>query len=121
MRSEKTTPARFSRFDVREDYAHTLAEQTNKERGDNATLYEEGYIIALRTSPDGQWYIGKDGEDETTLADSAKCFDAYADAVRYMVEHCEIPNMPAPVPRGFERPKYPRVCFYRLYEEITEL
>ena len=31
-----------------------------------------------------------------------------------------IPAFDNPVPRGFERPKYPRVCHARIWAEITE-
>ena len=80
------------------------------------------YIIALGQkyeSVNEMVYAGEAGS-VTPNAYEAKSFETWAEAMRYALDNYEFPEMVEPIPRGFERPKYPRVCHARIWEEITE-
>lgn len=123
MKTEKTGGAKISRFDVRADYARVLSEHAEKQPPQNAKLAGGYYVVAvgerLPPEPDPV-YITREG-DETTDPTRAIDFDTYGDALKWTVENCEIPQFDTvSIPRGLERPRYPRVCYLRLYTELTE-
>lgn len=123
MKSEKTNGAKVSRFDVRADYARFEDERIAKQPPLNPTLAGGRYVVAVgKMNPpeDLTVYINENGQ-ETTDEQAARAFDTYGDALKWAVENCDIPAMDyINVPRGFERPRYPRVCYLRIYTELTE-
>ena len=127
MKAEKTSGAKFALYNAGAAF-DTFAwdRQCAGIDANRATLNAASYIVAvgerLLPQPDAVYiavYITADGE-ETTDPTGAMAFDTYADALKWAVEHCEISDIGYPVPRGFERPRYPRVCYLREYVEITE-
>ena len=123
MKAEKTSGAKIALYNAGAAF-DTFARNRQSAGIDanRATLNAASYIVAVgeRLPPEPQAvYITTDGE-ETVDPMGAQAFDTYADALKWAVEHCEISDIGSPVPRGFERPRYPRVCYLREYVEITE-
>ena len=124
MKAEKTSGAKIAPFyNAQADYARELeAERYETERG-AMRLNSFGYIIALglriANEPDSMAYAGESG-GATPNPQDAKQFETWADAMRYALDNYEFPAFDNPVPRGFERPKYPRVCHARIWAEVTE-
>jgi hypothetical protein len=124
MKAEKTRGAKFAPFyNAQADYARELeTERYETERG-AMRLNSFGYIIALglqfASEPDSMAYAGESG-GTTPNPQDAKQFETWADAMRYALDNYEFPAFDNPVPRGFERPKYPRVCHARIWAEVTE-
>ena len=56
----------------------------------------------------------------TRSADNLGFAEANNMGMRYALDNYEFPKFDNPVPRGFERPKYPRVCHARIWEELTD-
>ena len=123
MKSEKTNGAKVSRFDVRADYANIESERIGELPPINPKLAEGFYVVAVAETSDSKpeaVYLSKNGM-ETNYPVCAQRFDTYGDALKWAVENCDIPAMDyINVPRGFERPRYPRVCYLRIYTELTE-
>ena len=123
MKAEKTSGAKIAPFwDAKAEYARELeAERYESRRGD-MQLNSCGYVIALgrqfANEPDSMAYAGENGETTPNPQD-AKQFDTWADAMRYALDNYDFPAFDNPVPRGFERPKYPRVCHARIWAELT--
>ncbi len=122
--SEKTSGAKIAPFyNPQADYAE-YAREMDARRFDKAALQLNchGFIIALgykfQGEPESMAYVADSG-GTTMNPQDAKMFDTWADAMRFALDKCEIPALD-PVPRGFERPKFPRVCHARIWEEITE-
>lgn len=110
-------------YDAQADYNSELeTERCKPERG-AMRLNGFGYIIALglrfEDEPDGMVYVGESGKTTQNPQD-AKRFDTWAAAMRYALDNYEFPALDDPVPRGWERPKYPRVCYARIWEDVTE-
>ena len=123
MKQEKTNGAKVSRFDVRADYARIESERIAKQPPINPTLAGGWYVVAVgeMTPPENLTVYLKENGQETTDEQQARAFETYADALKWTVENCDIPAMDyITVPRGFERPRYPRVCYLRVYTELTE-
>ena len=82
--------------------------QENKKR---AAAHYEG-LNATAKSANGRGYN----------PETAREFYTYGDALKWMVENCEIPALDfVAMPRGFERPRFPRVCYVRKYTEVETL
>ena len=124
MKAEKTNGAKFSRFDVRADYARVDEERIAKQPPINPAFAGGCYVVAVgETMPPEPEpvFITTDGR-ETTDPQRARDFDTYGDALKWAVENCEFSQMGfLPAPRGFEKPRFPRVCYLRIYTEMTEL
>ncbi len=124
MKAEKTSGAKIAPFyNAQADYARELeTERYETERG-AMRLNSFGYIIALglqfANEPDSMAYAGESG-GTTPNPQDAKQFDTWADAMRYALDTYEFPALDFPAPRGFERPKFPRVCHARIWAEITD-
>ena len=124
MTQEKTNGAKVSRFDVRAEYARLLDER-EAAQPPKAPVFAGGfYVVAVgETLPPESLtvYIGESGQ-EVFDAQRARAFDTYGDALKWAVENCEFSQMDfCAVPRGFEKPRFPRVCYLRTYTELTEL
>lgn len=124
MKAEKTRGAKIAPYyNAQADYARELeTERYETERG-AMRLNSFGYIIALGlrfdNEPDSMVYACESGK-ATPNPQDAKQFDTWADAMRYALDNYDFPAFDNPVPRGFERPKYPRVCHARIWAEVTE-
>ena len=126
MKAEKTSGAKIAPFwDAKAEYARELdaARYSEMERG-AMRLNSWGYVIALgpqyASEPDSMAYLGESG-GTTPNPYNAKQFDTWADAMRYALDTCEFPEFKDEMPpRGFERPKYPRVCHARIWAELVE-
>ena len=124
MKAEKTSGAKIAPFyNAKADYVRELEAARYETRRGEMQLNSFGYVITLgqqfASEPDSMAYAGESG-GTTPNPQDAKQFDTWADAMRYALEHYEFPAFENPVPRGFERPKYPRVCHARIWAEITE-
>ena len=124
MRAEKTRGAKIAPFyNAQADYARELEKERYTLTRDGLALANECYIIALglriANEPDSMAYAGESG-GATPNPQDAKQFKTWADAMRYALDNYEFPAFDNPVPRGFERPKYPRVCHARIWAELTE-
>ena len=124
MKQEKTNGAKVSRFDVRADYARMESERIAKQPPINPEFVGGVYVVAVgETTPPEHLtvYIGESGQ-EVFDAQRARAFYTYGDALKWAVENCEFSQMDFfAVPRGFEKPRFPRVCYLRTYTELTEL
>ncbi len=122
--SEKTHGAKIAPFyDAQAAYRRELeAERFGFER-DGLNMCTGGYVIALGPKfddmPDMISFACESGE-ATAEIQQAKMFESWAEAMRYALDHYEFPELEYPVPKGFERPKFPRVCHVRLWAEMTE-
>ena len=123
MKSEKTNGAKVSRFDVRADYARIESERLAKQPPLNPEFVGGRYVVAVgQELPPEQMliYIGENGEETKDVQD-AIAFDTYGDALKWAADNCDFSQIDySNVPRGFERPRYPRVCYLRIYTELTE-
>ena len=132
MKAEKTSGAKIAPFyNPKADYARVLESERYALKRDGMEFVNEGYIIALgnryanpNESPDladseMMTYAGESGGTTANPYD-AKQFDTWADAMRYALDTYDFPALDFPAPRGFERPKYPRVCHARIWAEVTE-
>lgn len=124
MKSEKTSCAKISRYDVREDYSRVLSDHAEKQAPVNPEFVGGVYVVAVGETarPDSLTvFINQNGQ-EVFDAQHARAFDTYGDALKWAVENCEFSQMDfCAVPRGFEKPRYPRVCYLRTYTELTRL
>ena len=124
MKAEKTSGAKIAPFyNANADYARELEAARYETRRGEMQLNSFGYVIALgqqfANKPDSMAYAGESGETTPNPQD-AKQFETWADAMRYALDTYEFPAFEGQIPRGFERPKYPRVCHARIWAEITE-
>ena len=123
MKAEKTSGAKIAPFyNPKADYARELEAERYALTRDGLALANEGYIIALGNryeSGDSMTYAGESGGTTPNPYD-AKQFDTWAEAMRYALDTYEFPALDFPAPRGFERPKFPRVCHARIWAEVTE-
>lgn len=132
MKAEKTSGAKIAPFyNAQADYARELGKGRYALKQNGLALANECYIIALgnpytnpNENPDfaaneTMSYAGESG-GATPNPYNAKQFDTWADAMRYALDTYEFPALEFPAPRGFERPKYPRVCHARIWAELTE-
>ena len=122
MRAEKTSGAKIALFNAGEDFARILhSAQSAEVKAERATLNAASYIVAIgERSPEADAVdITADG-DETIDPTGARAFDTYGDALKWLVENCEITDVGYPVPRGYERPRFPRVCYLRVFAEVTD-
>ena len=124
MKAEKTNGAKVSRFDVRADYARIESGRIAKQPPINPEFVGGVSVVAVgETTPPEPLtvYISESGQ-EVFDAQRARAFDTYGDALKWAVENCEFSQMDfCAVPRGFEKPRFPRVCYLRTYTELTEL
>ena len=124
MKSENTNGAKVSRFDVREEYARIESERIIKQPPINPEFAGGVYVVAVgETTPPEPLtvFIAPDGR-EVFNAQRARAFYTYGDALRWAVDNCEFSQMDfCAVPRGFEKPRFPRVCYLRTYTELTAL
>ena len=124
MKAEKTNGAKVSRFDVRAEYARLLDEREAAQPPKAPVLAGGFYVVAVgETLPPEPLtvFINESGQ-EFFDAQRARAFDTYGDALKWAVENCEFSQMDfCAVPRGFENPRYPRVCYLRTYTELTRL
>ena len=112
MKAEKTSGAKIALYNAGAEFDNFARDRINA----------GSYIVAVgeRLPPESDAvYITADG-NETTDPTTARGFDTYGDALKWAVENCAISDIGYPVPRGFERPRFPRVCYLRTYTEITE-
>ena len=123
MKAKETSGAKFALYNAAAAIDTFARDRQNAGIDANrATLHAAGYIVAVgeRLPPQTDAvYITADG-NETTDPTTARAFDTYADALKWAVENCAISDIGYPVPRGFERPRFPRVCYLRTYTELTE-
>lgn len=123
MKQEKTNGAKFALYNAGADYARYLSERNEKQAPQNAQLAGGYYVVAVgeRLPPEPfPVYVTTDGS-ETTDEQQARAFDTYGDAVKWAADNCEFSQIDGvTIPRGFERPRYPRVCYLRIYTELTE-
>ena len=124
MKAEKTSGAKIAPFyNAQADYQNALESSRYESERDGLTIARIGYIVALgrrcASEPDSVMYAGINGTATPNSFD-ALTFDTWADAMRYALDNYEFPKFDNPVPRGFERPKYPRVCHARIWEELTD-
>ena len=118
--SEKKHGAKIAPFyDPQAAYRRELFER--EQERDGLRLNCCGYVVALgyrfQDEPGSMTYAGENGTANNPQ--DAIIFDTWEAATRYALDNCEFPALDF-VPRGFERPKFPRVCFARIWEEITE-
>ena len=124
MKAEKTSGAKIAPYyNAEAEYKSELEkERFITERG-ALRLNSYGYVIALGEMIDGEpgsmAYACESGQT-TPYPQEAITFAKWADAMRYALDHYEFPELENPIPRGYERPKYPRVCHARIWEEVTE-
>lgn len=124
MKAEKTNGAKVSRFDVRAEYARIESERIAKQPPINPEFVGGVYVVAVgeTTSPEPLTVFINENGQEVWDAQEARAFDTYGDALKWAVENCEFSQMDfRAVPRGFEKPRFPRVCYLRTYTELTEL
>lgn len=123
MKAEKTSGAKIALYNAGAEFDNFARDRINAGIDANrATLNAARYIVAVgeRLPPESDAvYITADG-NETTDPTTARGFDTYGDALKWAVENCAISDIGYPVPRGFERPRFLRVCYLRTYTEITE-
>ena len=122
MRAEKTNGAKVALYNAGAEFDNFARGKCEGIDANRATLNAASYIVAVgeKLPPQSDAvYITADG-DETTDPTFARAFDTYGDALKWTVENCAISDIGYPVPRGFERPRFPRVCYLRIYTEITE-
>ena len=126
MKSEKTTGAKIRAFDVRADYARLL-EQREAAHPPKAPVFAGGfYVVAIDKTDDPErpmvYATAKTENGIGYNPETARDFETYGDALKWMVENCEIPALDfVAIPRGFERPRFPRVCYVRKYTEVETL
>ena len=126
MKSGTTTGAKIRAFDARADYARIESERRAKQPPVNPEFVGGFYVVAVGETGDATpqtVYATARGEDGRGYdPETARDFDTYGDALKWMVENCEIPALDfAVMPRGFERPRFPRVCYVRKYTEVETL
>lgn len=125
MKSEKTTGAKIRAFDTRAYYARLLDER-EAAQPPKAPVFAGGfYVVAIDKTDDPErpivYATAKTEDGRGYNPETARDFDTYGDALKWMVENCEIPALEfTAIPRGFERPRFPRVCYVRTYTELTE-
>ena len=122
MKAEKTNGAKIALWNAGEDYARTVqATQNAGTKAERATLNAAGYIVAVGVRDGNNTvFVSRDG-GETLDPMGARDFDTYGDALKWTVENCEITSLEYPIPRGFERPRFPRVCYLRVFSEVEPL
>ena len=120
MKAEKTTGAKIARWNAGEDYARVLDAQNEGIQAKHATLDAERYIVAIGEAGSDTVFVSQDG-GQTLLPAQAIGFDTYGDALKWTVENCEITSLECPIPRGYERPRFPRVCYLRVFSEVEPL
>ena len=125
MQNEKTNEsgAKITRYDCRADFARILSERELKAAPINPELSKAGYIVAIdeKLPPEPFTVYLKEDGGETYDANAARLFDTYGDALKWTVENVDIQNVESPAPHGFEKPRFPRVQYLRVYTEITDL
>lgn len=123
MKAEKTSGAKIAPFwDAKAEYARELEAERYALTRDGLALTSEGYIIALGNrykSDESMTYAAESGGTTPNPYDAMQ-FDTWADAMRYALNNYEFPALEFSTPRGFERPKYPRVCHARIWAELVE-
>jgi hypothetical protein len=107
------------------DYVRMESERILKQPPANPELAGWRYVVAIGEygqSPDLELVFAGDGGESTTDVQLARGFDTYWDALRWTAENCDIPATSdfAALPRGFERPRYPCICYLRIYTELTK-
>ena len=123
-------------YDCGADFERRVKEREFGERLDIAhggggvkSNFFEGFVVALGPAfatagadfPGAVEYMNyAGGGGRTADLRDALAFDTWADAMRWALDNCEIPEMPMPIPRGFEKPKYPKVCHVRLWADVSE-
>ena len=82
-----------------------------------------GYLVALgeTTAPASELLYWSGNKEPTRDPLNAYWFDKWLDAVKWMLENCEITQPDTFPPRGLERPRFPRVCFMRTFVEIKQI
>ena len=110
MKSETKKIAKVALYDAREEYNRELYEQSAASKPVNPELKPDSMPI---------YYNRNSGETTDPL--HASDFDTYEDALQWIASNCSIANLDNPVPRGFERPRYPRICYQRVFAEIQDL
>ena len=122
MRAEKTNGAKIALFNAGDYYARLESERIVNQPPTNPKFSGGWYVVAIgeELPPNNTPVFVNESGEETTDEQKAMAFDTYGDALKWAVENCAISDMGFPVPRGFERPRYPRGCYLRTYTEITE-
>ena len=126
MKSEKTTGAKIRAFDTRAYYA-SLLDEREAAQPPKAPVFAGGfYVVAIDETTDPErktvYATAKSADVRGYNPETARDFDTYGDALKWMVENCEIPALDfVAMPRGFERPRFPRVCYVRKYTEVETL
>lgn len=124
MKAQKDNGARFALYNAGEDYArHNREINGYGVKPERAAFHVGGYYVAIgeRLPPEQlPVYVTEDGRETTDIL-RAKCFDTYGEALKWAVNNCEITNTETPPTRGFERPRYPRVCYCRVFVEVENL
>ena len=123
MRSETKKGAKVALYDAREEYNRELYEQSVASQPVNPEFMGAYYIVKIGETmkPDSMPIYYNRNSGETTDPLHASDFDTYEDALRWIAENCSIANLDNPVPLGFERPRYPRICYQRVFAEIQDL
>jgi hypothetical protein len=117
--------AKIALYNAVADYVRMESERILKQPPANPELVGWRYVVAIGEygqSPDLELVFADDGGEGTTDVQLARGFDTYRDAFRWTAENCDIPAMSDSwaIPRGFERPRYPSICYLRIYTELTK-
>lgn len=123
MKAEKTSGAKIAPFyNPQEDYTQAIDAERYALENNGRELVKEGYVIELGCryhNGVGMSYAGS-GDAITADMATARMFDTWRDAMRHTLDAYEIPELDLPIPRGYEKPKFPRVCHVRLWAEVTD-
>ena len=126
--SEKTGGAKVALYHTRTERAQEIEESIMGAKDVNAPLTDESFVIAVgedyECGAKYLRYLSRNRETEsgtTTDPLNARQFDTYADALKSMLETCAIEEIEPPIPHGWERPRFPRVCYLRLYAEVSQI
>ncbi len=122
--SEKSNGAKIAPFyDAQAAYRRELEAERFAFERDGMNMCTGGYVIALGPEfddmPDMMAYACESGE-ATAEIHAAKMFESWAEAMRYALDKYEFPAFDYPIPKGYERPRFPRVLHVRLWAEITD-
>ena len=116
---------KITKYDIGFDLQTFLEQQGSQPPSDPKALEHVagGYIIAVgETFPPASELIFYGGQSGTTQNPiDAYAFDTWLEAIKWALENCEITQPTTTPPRGLERPRFPRVCFLRLYAEVKQI
>lgn len=82
-----------------------------------------GYVVAIGESlpPASELIYYSDKFEDCRNPIQAYVFDTWLEATKWALDNCEITESKSIPPRGLERPRFPRVCFLRIYTEVKQI